>query len=77
MTGIGLLPGTPVLRTGRLGEIVGSVVAGAAGPADVALVLDSELDITGEPCAISFMLLPETGGVQGLLAPLGLAEAAS
>ncbi len=77
MTGIGLLPGTPVLRTGLLGEIVASLVARAAGKAGIALVLDSELDITGEPCAISFMLLPETGGVQELLAPLGLAEAAS
>jgi hypothetical protein len=38
-------------------------------------MLDSELDITGEPCAITFMLLPDAGGVNELLAPLGLAEA--
>jgi chemotaxis protein CheC len=77
MTGIELLPGTPELRTSRLGEIVASVLARAAGTADIALVLDSELDITGEPCAISFMLLPGAGGVRELLAPLGLAEAAA
>jgi chemotaxis protein CheC len=77
MTGMGLLPGTPQVRTGRLGEIVASVVERAAGTTDTALVLDSELDITGEPCAISFMVLPESGGVQELLGPLGLAEAAA
>ena len=41
-----------------------------------ALVLDSELDVAGEPCSISFLLLPNAGGVFDLLAPLGLAEAA-
>jgi chemotaxis protein CheC len=77
MTGMALLPGTPDVRTGQLGEIVASVVARVAGGADIALVLDSELDVTGEACAISFMVLPEAGGVQELLAPLGLAEAAA
>ena len=53
------------------------MLAGAAGHGDMALVLDSELDITGEPCAISFLLLPSAGGVHDLLAPLGLAEASA
>ena len=75
MTGVEMLPGTPQVITDMLGAIVASVLASAVGHGDIALVLDSELDITGEPCAISFMLLPDADGVNDLLAPLGLAEA--
>ncbi len=77
MTGVQMLPGTPQVITDMLGAIVASVLASAVGHGDTALVLDSMLDITGEPCAISFMLLPDAGGVNDLLAPLGLAEAAA
>ena len=77
MTGLSLLPSTPQVTTDLLGAIVASVLAQTVGHGDTALVLDSELDITGEPCAISFMLLPNEGGVHDLLAPLGLAEAAA
>ena len=77
MTGLSMLPGTPQVITDLLGAIVASVLAGAVGHGDIALVLDSELNITGEPCAISFLLLPEAGGVNDLLAPLGLAEASA
>ncbi|MGH2859957.1 MAG: chemotaxis protein CheC [Solirubrobacteraceae bacterium] len=75
MTGVEMLPSTPQVITDLLGAIVATVLAGAVGHGDIALVLDSELDITGEPCAISFMLLPDADGVNDLLAPLGLAEA--
>ena len=75
MTGVEMLPGTPQVITDMLGAIVATVLAAAAGHGDTALVLDSELDITGEPCAISFMLLPDAEGVNDLLAPLGLSEA--
>src|ERR1700728_4096509 len=57
MTGLTMLPGTPVVITDLLGAIVASVLAQTVGHGDTALVLDSELDITGEPCAISFLLL--------------------
>lgn len=77
MTGLSMLPGPPQVTTDLLGAIVATVLAGAVGHGDTALVLDSELDITGEPCAISFMLLPDAGGVNDLLAPLGLAEASA
>ncbi|HEX3802938.1 MAG TPA: chemotaxis protein CheC [Solirubrobacteraceae bacterium] len=77
MTGLEMLPGTPHVITDLLGAIVASVLAQTVGHGDTALVLDSELDITGEPCAISFLLLPNEGGVRDLLAPLGLAEAAA
>jgi chemotaxis protein CheC len=77
MTGLSMLPGTPHVLNDLLGAIVASVLAQTVGHGDTALVLDSELDLTGEPCAISFLLLPNEGGVNHLLAPLGLAEAAA
>jgi chemotaxis protein CheC len=73
MTGLSLEPDAPHLITGRLGAVVASLLAKTAGHTDTALMLDSEIDVAGEPCAISFMLLPETSGVTALLAPLGLA----
>ncbi len=74
MTGLTLGPCPPHLATDMLGAIVSSVLAHTSGMADVALVLDSELDVADEPCSISFLLLPADGGVSELLAPLGLAE---
>src|SRR6202012_4205211 len=69
MTGLSMVPAPPQVITDLLGAIVASVLAGAVGHGDMALVLDSELDIPGEPCAISFLLLPEAGGVNDILAP--------
>ncbi len=77
MTGLTMLPGTPRVMNDLHGAIVASVLVRTTGHADTALVLDSELDITGSPCAISFLLLPKARGIHDLLAPLGLAEAAA
>jgi chemotaxis protein CheC len=74
LTGLTLGPRPPLLATDMLGAIVSSVLAHTSAMADVALVLDSELDLADEPCSISFLLLPTVGGVSELLAPLGLAE---
>ncbi len=77
MTGISMLPGTPYVTADLLGAIVASLLAQTAGHGETALLLDSQLDITGEPCEISFLLLPDEGGANGLLAPLGLSETAA
>jgi chemotaxis protein CheC len=77
MTGLTLLPSTPQVLNDLLGAIVSAVLAQTVGHGDLALMLDSELDVAGEPCAISFMLLPDEGGAAELLAPLGLAEPAA
>jgi chemotaxis protein CheC len=77
MTGLVLLPCPPHLHTDMLGAIVASVLAEVAGSSDAALVLDSELDVAGEPCGLSFLLLPTQGSANTLLAPLGLAEPAA
>jgi chemotaxis protein CheC len=73
MTGLVLEPCPPQFGTDLLGAIVASMLAQTAGDDDVALVLDSELDVAGEPCSLSFLLLPASGGAEDLLAPLGLA----
>ncbi|MBV9605342.1 MAG: chemotaxis protein CheC [Solirubrobacterales bacterium] len=76
MTGLHLEPRPPHLTTDMLGAIVSSLALTTTASAELVLVLDSELSVAGEPCSISFVLLPTEGGVSDLLAPLGLAEAA-
>jgi chemotaxis protein CheC len=53
---------------------VATVLAGRATGDDLALVLDSDLTVEGEDCAISFLLVPSSGGVQELLTRLGLGD---
>jgi chemotaxis protein CheC len=76
MTGLHLEPRPPHLTTDMLGAIVSSLALSQTASTELVLVLDSELAVADEPCAISFVLLPTEGGVSDLLAPLGLAEAA-
>ncbi len=73
MTGLSLEPGPPQLSTGAAGAVIEELHARTAHGGDTALMLDSEIDVAGEPCSISFMLLPDADGVTGLLTPLGLA----
>ncbi|MGO9902012.1 MAG: chemotaxis protein CheC [Solirubrobacteraceae bacterium] len=74
MTGLALEPHPPNLVVDMLGAVVATVLAQTAGHGDVALVLDSELEVAGDTCSISFLLLPDSDGAFALLAPLGLAE---
>jgi chemotaxis protein CheC len=75
MTGLHLEPCPPHLTTDMLGAIVSSLALAQDASTELVLVLDSELEVSGEPCSISFVLLPTDGGVTDLLTPLGLAEA--
>jgi chemotaxis protein CheC len=72
MTGMAIEPTPPATTTDMLGAIVESVLAGAARSGDVALLLDSDLTVEGEGCSISFLLVPDHGGVDELLSRLGL-----
>ncbi|HTX08458.1 MAG TPA: chemotaxis protein CheC [Solirubrobacteraceae bacterium] len=74
MTGLDLEPRPPHLTTDMLGAIVSSLALSQTASAELVLVLDSELAVAGEPCSISFVLLPTDGAVTDLLKPLGLAE---
>jgi chemotaxis protein CheC len=73
MTGMALEPTPPGAATDMLAAIVESVLAARAHAADQTLLLDTDLVIEGEDCAISFLLVPDQGGVDQMLARLGLA----
>ena len=72
MTGMELEPTPPSAQTDELAPLVESVIAGRARPADRALLLDSDLVLEGEDCEISFLLVPDRGGVEKMLDRLGL-----
>jgi chemotaxis protein CheC len=73
MTGLALEPTPPQTVTDMLAAIVSTVLAANATGTDTALILDSELAVEGESCSLSFLMLPAEGGVDELLARLGMA----
>jgi chemotaxis protein CheC len=72
MTGFELDLRPPDTARDMLAAIVATVLADASGGADLAIMLDSELEVEGEACALSFMLLPTPEGVDELLDRIGL-----
>jgi chemotaxis protein CheC len=72
MTGLHLDLTPPQTATDMLAAIVASVLATRAAGTDTALILDSELQVEGEECSLSFLLLPEPGGVREILARMGV-----
>ncbi len=72
MIGMELEPTPPAAATDMLGAIVESVLAERAGAGDVALLLDSDLVVEGEDCSVSFLLVPDQGGVDQMLERLGV-----
>jgi chemotaxis protein CheC len=73
MTGLEIEPTPPATATDMLGAIVESVLANHADGGDVALLLDSNLEVEGEDCSVSFVLVPDQGGVDQMLERLGMA----
>jgi chemotaxis protein CheC len=72
MVGVAMEPTPPATATDMLGAIVESVLADHAQGGDLALMLDSDLTVEGEDCSVSFLLVPDQGGVDLVLARLGL-----
>ena len=72
MIGMELEPTPPAAATDMLGAIVETVLAERAGSGDVALLLDSNLVVEGEDCSVSFLLVPDQGGVDQMLKRLGV-----
>jgi chemotaxis protein CheC len=72
MTGMRIEPTPPGTATDMLGAVVESVLAAHADAGDFALLLDSDLRVEGEDCSLSFLLVPDRGGVDRLLSRLGL-----
>ncbi len=65
-------PTPPSTFNDMLGAIVASALAEHCGSSDVALVLDSEMAVEGDDCSVSFLLIPQAGGVKELLSRLGI-----
>jgi chemotaxis protein CheC len=74
MTGFELDLRPPQSTRDMRGAIVSSVLASHSDEHELALVLDSELEVAGEACTLSFMLLPTPAGVAELLHRIGLGD---
>jgi chemotaxis protein CheC len=72
MTGLELDLTPPQTVTDMLAAIVATVLASRSEATDTALILDSELRVEGEQCSLSFLLLPEAGGVREILSRMGV-----
>jgi chemotaxis protein CheC len=72
MTRMALEPTPPGVASDMLGAIVQTVLAERADGGDAALLLDSELVVEESDCSVSFLLMPDQGGVERLLSRLGL-----
>jgi chemotaxis protein CheC len=74
LTGFELDLRPPESTRDMLGAVVASVLAAHSDAHELALVLDSELEVAGEACTLSFMLLPTPAGVAELLHRIGLGD---
>ncbi|MGZ8633864.1 MAG: chemotaxis protein CheC [Solirubrobacteraceae bacterium] len=74
MTGFELDLRPPQSTRDMRGAIVSSALACHSDEHELALVLDSELEVAGEACTLSFMLLPTPAGVAELLHRIGLGD---
>ena len=74
MTGLEMEPTPPSPVVDMLGAIVATALTAhpADSESDFALVLDTDLQVEGDDCGISFLLLPTAGGVHQMLGCLGL-----
>jgi chemotaxis protein CheC len=72
MVGMELEPAPPQVVEDMLGAILQSVLLGRGEDVDQALILDSALMVEGEQCSLSFLLLPNHGGIKQVLERLGL-----
>ena len=72
LTSIAIEPRPPHVVTDMLGAVVASLLTETVGERDVALVLDSELNVAEAACSLSFLLLPTAGGMEELLARMGV-----
>jgi chemotaxis protein CheC len=73
ITGLEMMPEPPQMAAALLGDIFPLLMAEAAAGSADALIMDSELDVQGDSCSLSFFLIPTAGGAESLLRPLGLA----
>jgi chemotaxis protein CheC len=73
MTGLDIEPHPPETVADMVGAIMATVLATQADQTNLALVMDSRLNVEGQECELTFLLLPSLEGIGELLARLGLA----
>lgn len=72
MVGMEMEPQPPQVVEDMLASILSTVLIGRGDDVDEALILDSNLLVEEEECTLSFLLLPNHGGIKELLGRLGL-----
>jgi chemotaxis protein CheC len=72
MTGLSMEPSPPQATTDMLGALVATVLSMSAADSDLALLLDSSLQIEGEDSSCIFLLVPNKAGIAELLNRLGI-----
>ncbi len=75
MSGLDLEPAPPVAVNDMLGAVVSTALSATALDTDMALLLDSHLEVDSTACDFVFLLVPSSAGVNALLAGLGLGDA--
>ena len=72
MTGLALGPTPPQAARDTLAAIMSSVLLMPGADTDHALLLDTDLTVEGEECSPTFLFIPSKGGVDEMLARLGV-----
>jgi chemotaxis protein CheC len=72
MAAMQIEPTPPQVVEDMLGSILSSVLIGRGDDIDEALILDSNLAVEDEQCSLSFLLLPNHGGIKRILGRLGV-----
>ena len=72
MTGLNMEPSPPQATTDMLGAVVATVLSLSAADSELALLLDSSLQIEGEDSSCVFLLVPNKAGIAELLLRLGI-----
>lgn len=72
LAGLALEPRPPEAAVDMLGAIVSTALVAGMHTTDLALVLDSKLEIEGEECSFAFVFVPDVAGVTELLTRLGV-----
>jgi chemotaxis protein CheC len=72
LTGISLDPSPPECVSDMLGAIVATVLTAGVHSTDLALLLDSKMEIEGAACSFAFVFVPDAEGVIALLERLGV-----
>jgi chemotaxis protein CheC len=72
MVGMEMEPQPPQVVEDMLASILSTVLIGRGDDVEEALILDSNLLVEDENCSLSFLLLPNHGGIKELLGRLGL-----